>query len=259
MSESITLAQPDGPLTVKVFAPSGREGRFPTAILCIDGFGVRASLEAIAARVAQLGYVVALPDLFYRGGSIFDLAPAGTPHEARALVPIVMGNEEVRAAWRARFFAPATDPANVQRDLGAVLDALAARADVRPGPAGVFGYCMGGNVAFRAGALLPDRIGAVASFHGGNLATDAPDSPHLAAPHLRAEVYVAGAIEDGSFTDEAKARLDAALTAAGVKHVIETYPARHGFCVADMPTFDAAAAERHFSALSGLFERALPA
>ncbi len=257
MTEQATLTFPDGAMTVKLFSGAAPGAKVPPAILCIDGFGTRASIESIAERVAKAGYVVALPDLFHRGGSIFDLAPPGTPHEAKALVPLIMGKDELRAAWGARFSGPATNPANIERDLGAVLDLLAARPDVRPGPAGVFGYCMGGNIALRAAAIFGARIGAAGSFHGGRLATDAPDSPHLGAPKMRGEVYVAGAIEDGSFDDAAKERLGAALTSAGVEHTIETYPARHGFCVPDMPTFDAAAAERHYTALSALFARAL--
>src|SRR5207248_1017527 len=112
-------------------------------------------------------------------------------------------------------------------DTRAFLDHLAAQPDVRPGGVGTTGYCMGGGISLRAAGTYPDRIVAAASFHGSRLATDAPDSPHLLAPKMKARVYVAGAIEDASFTDEMKERLDDALTKAGVDHRIETYPAKH--------------------------------
>jgi hypothetical protein len=103
-------------------------------------------------------------------------------------------------------------------------------------------------------AVLGIRVAAIASFHGGNLATDKPDSPHLFVKSITGRVYVAGAIEDASFPEEQKNRLDKALTEAGVDHLVETYPgARHGFAVPDVPVFDPAASERHWAALFGLF------
>jgi len=97
-----------------------------------------------------------------------------------------------------------------------------------------------------------------ASFHGGNLATDKPDSPHLFVKNITGRVYVAGAIEDASFPEEQKNRLEKALTEAGVDHLVETYPGgRHGFAVPDVPVFDSTAAERHWAALSGLFHETL--
>jgi len=98
------------------------------------------------------------------------------------------------------------------------------------------------------------RIAAAASFHGGNLAeAENPDSPHQMASGIKAAVYVAGAIEDQSFPDEQKNRLEMALTEAGVVHTIETYQAHHGFAVPDFPSFDASAAERHWEAIEQFF------
>ena len=96
-----------------------------------------------------------------------------------------------------------------------------------------------------------------ASYHGGRLATDAPDSPHLLAPKIKSRVYVAGASEDASFTDAMKARLELALTQGGVDHVIETYPAKHGFVLRDTAAHDAAAAERHWQTLLALLHAKL--
>lgn len=112
-------------------------------------------------------------------------------------------------------------------------------------------------MSLTAAGTYPDRITAAASYHGGRLATDDPDSPHLLAPKMRARVYVAGAIEDDSFTDVMKQRLEEALSAAGVDHTIETYPAKHGWVFRDIPVFDAAAAERHWQTMTALFTEAL--
>jgi carboxymethylenebutenolidase len=142
-------------------------------------------------------------------------------------------------------------------DAAAFVEFLSSRADVKGKRFGATGYCMGGNVSLTVAGALPDRFAAVASFHGGNLATDQPDSPHLFVKDITGRVYIAGAIEDAHFTDEQKNRLERALTEAGVDHLVETYPARHGFAVPDLPTFDPTAADRHWAALFRLFRETL--
>jgi carboxymethylenebutenolidase len=138
-------------------------------------------------------------------------------------------------------------------DTHAFLEYLAAQPQVLPGGIGTTGYCMGGLMSLTAAGTYPDRIVAAASYHGGRLATDAPDSPHLLAPKMRARIYVGGAIEDQSFPDEMKERLESALTQAGVDHRIETYQAKHGWVFRDTPVYDAAAAEHHWETLGDLF------
>src|SRR5262249_32556171 len=128
---------------------------------------------------------------------------------------------------------------------------------VKGGGIGTTGYCLGGRVSLLAAGTYPDRIVAAASYHGPYLAKDAPESPHLLAPKMKAKIYVGGAIEDASFPDDMKARLDEALTQAGVDHTIETYPARHGWVLRDTPVYDAACAERHWQTLLALFESRL--
>ena len=142
-------------------------------------------------------------------------------------------------------------------DTRAFFDYLAAQPDVKPGPIGTTGYCMGGLMSLTAAGTYPDRIVATASYHGGRLATDAPDSPHLLAPKIKSRVYVAGAIEDQSFPDDMKERLEEALTRAGVDHEIETYQAKHGWVFRDTPVYDAAAAERHWQTLIEVLEATL--
>jgi carboxymethylenebutenolidase len=124
----------------------------------------------------------------------------------------------------------------------------------------VTGYCMGGRLSLAAAGSFPDRIAAAASFHGAYLATDAPDSPHLLAPQMTAKIYVAGAVEDASFTDAMKQRLTEALAAARVDHTVETYAGlRHGWVPSDTPVHDREGAERHFRELLALFDSALRA
>ena len=228
-----------------MYRPAGGSP-WPAVLVFMDGVGIRPAMLAVGERLAVHGYFVLLPDLFYRSGPY---APMN-PHT-------VFTDPEQRRVLMEKFFALAT-PANVMSDTSAFLAWLAAQPDVRPGRIGTTGYCLGGLMSLTAAGTFPDRIAATASYHGGRLATDAPDSPHLLAPKMRSRVYVAGAIEDQSFTDEMKQRLERALTEAGVDHTIETYRARHGWVLSDTPAYDPAAAERHWQTLLALFEATLP-
>jgi carboxymethylenebutenolidase len=243
---TIDLTTPDGACPTSIFRPEG-SGPWPAVLFFMDGIGVRPALFTMAERLTRHGYLVALPDLYHRAGPY-------TPEEMWALLM----NPETRQQWRERFHASASNPEYFRVDATAVLDHLAQRADVVQPKVGTTGYCMGGSLSLRAAGIFPERVAAAASFHGGNLAGDAPDSPHLLASRMKARVYVAGAVEDASFPDEMKQRLDDALTAAGVDHVVETYAgARHGWAVSDHPSYDEAAAERHWAALAGLLDRTL--
>jgi carboxymethylenebutenolidase len=126
------------------------------------------------------------------------------------------------------------------------------------GGIGTTGYCLGGFMSLTAAGTYPDEIVAAASFHGGRLATDSPESPHLLASKMKARVYVAGAIEDASFPDEMKARLEEAFVTAGVDHTIETYPAKHGWVLRDTPVYDPVCRDRHWYALLDLYSAKLP-
>jgi carboxymethylenebutenolidase len=244
-SSQVTITTADGACAAHVFTPSS-PGPWPGVILFMDGIGIRPALFDMASRLASTGYYVLLPDLFYRAGPY-------TAPDAKQL----FADPELRAAWFKKV-SSAGGQANAMRDTRAFLDHLAAQPDVIQPAVGVTGYCMGGALALAAAGHYPDRIVAAAAFHPGNLAKlDTPDSPHLLAPKIKARVYVAGAIEDQSFPDDMKQRLDDALTSAGVDHVIETYPARHGWVPSDTPVHDAAAAERHWQALEKLFDATL--
>jgi carboxymethylenebutenolidase len=145
----------------------------------------------------------------------------------------------------------------IERDGGAFLDYLAGVAEA---PFGITGYCMGARVALRIAAAYPERVAAVAGFHGGGLVTDEPDSPHRAVGSLKADVYFGHADNDRSNTPAQVATLEEALSESGVRHTSEVYEgAIHGYTMADTPVYDEQAAERHFRELFALLDRTLGA
>lgn len=237
----VTIKTRDGICPASVFAPNEIVGPWPAVIFFMDGFGIRPAMWEMGQRMADRGYFVLLPDLYYRLGSY----PPKNPSQ-------VLADPKLREELMQ--FVTSLDRDRKISDATAFIEFLTSRPEVKGNRFGATGYCMGGNAALTAAGAFPDRFAAVASFHGGNLATDQPDSPHLFAGKIRARVYVAGAIEDASFPEEQKNRLEKALTDAGVDHLVETYPARHGFAVPDLPVFDPAAAERHWAASFKLFE-----
>jgi carboxymethylenebutenolidase len=236
----IEIKTRDGTCPSYVYRPAG-EGPWPAVLVFMDGLAIRPAMLELGERLATLGYYVLLPDLFYRSGPYEPM----DPHT-------VFSDPEKRKVLLEKFFAPAT-PANIMSDTRAFLDYLASQPQVKPGGIGTTGYCMGGLMSLTAAGTYPDQIVAAASYHGGRLATDAPDSPHLLAAKIRARIYIAGAIEDQSFPDDMKERLERALTDAGVDHKIETYQAKHGWVFRDTPVYDAAAAARHWDTLGELF------
>lgn len=240
----ITIETRDGSCPSYVFRPAAG-GSWPAVLVYMDGLGIRPPMLEVGERLATYGYYVLLPDLFYRSGPYEPM----DPHT-------VFSDPEKRKVLMEKFFGPAT-PANIMSDTRTFLDYLAAQSDVRQGGIGTTGYCMGGLMSLTAAGTYPDRIAATASYHGGRLATDAPDSPHRLAAKIRSRVYVAGAIEDQSFPDDMKQRLEDALTEAGVDHKIETYQAKHGWVFRDTPVYDAAAAERHWQTMVALFDAKL--
>jgi carboxymethylenebutenolidase len=143
-------------------------------------------------------------------------------------------------------------------DSAAYADFLLARPEVKGPAIGTTGYCLGGRMSLVAAGGLGRKIAAAASFHGGRLAVAGdPSSPHLLADRITAMVYVAGAKDDDSFTTEQADLLETALTAAGVDHTLDYYPARHGFAVPDNPTYNAQANTRHWEALHELYRARL--
>lgn len=242
--EKVEITTKDGVCPSYVFRPQGT-GPWPAVLVFMDGVGIRPAMLEIGERLSTHGYFVLLPDLFYRHG----------PYGPLNAQEIFTNPEKIK--WLRETMFPHAQPAKILADTETFLAWLADQRDVKPGPIGTTGYCMGGMLSLMAAGTYPDRIAAAASYHGGRLATDAPDSPHLLAPKIKARVYVAGASEDMFFTDEMKALLEEALTKAGVDHVVETYPARHGWVLRDTPVHDAACTERHWKTLVALLDAKL--
>lgn len=242
----IQIRTEDGMCPASVFEPSTGAGPWPGVLMYMDGVGYRPAMFDIGQKLADAGYVVLLPNLFYR----IDFTPVDPK--------LAFSDPEIRKDLMTRVMPAASIP-NIMRDTKAFLAYLASYPKVRDGKIGTTGYCMGGRLSIAAAGTFPDRITAAASYHASRLATDDPESPHRLAPKMRARVYVAGAIEDAGFDDEQKERFAKALADAGVDHVVETYPARHGWVPADMPVHDAAQTERHWGTLLKLFDETLSA
>ena len=243
--ELISIAAPDGECPGHVFTPHG-QGRWPGVILFMDGFGIRPTLFNMAQRLADAGYVVLLPDLFYRIG----------PYEPLDLTK-VFSSGDVRAAVAERI----GHPTNLQlavNDTASFVACLESRDDVSGRGLGATGYCMGGAFALASAGVYPDHIVAAASFHGGNLVTSSPVSPHALAPAMKGSIYVAAAENDPSYPPEMAAELEKALSLAGVDHRCEVYEgAVHGWTMPDTPRYNHEAAERHWRKLFEFFSRML--
>jgi carboxymethylenebutenolidase len=244
MVHKIEIKTRDGHCPSFVFRPAGN-GPWPAVLIFMDGLGIRPAVLEIGERLSAHGYYALLPDLFYRSGPYAPMDPHA-----------IFGDPTQRKILMDKYFALATQ-ANIMSDTRAFLDYLAAQPEVQRGAIGTTGYCMGGFMSLSAAGTYPDRIAATASYHGGRLATDAAESPHLLAPRIKSRVYIAGAIEDQSFPDEMKKRLEAALSEANIDHKIETYPAKHGWVFRDTPSYDAAAGERHWQTMLALFDATL--
>jgi carboxymethylenebutenolidase len=236
----VQIPTADGHSNASLHIPDS-EGPHPGVLMFPDAGGLREIFRQMGDHLAGLGFVTLIPDTYYRAGdwAPFNIATVFTDKEERARLGSLMGsltNEAILA------------------DAGAYAEFLLGRPEVSGERIGTTGYCLGGYMSMVTATGLGETIGAAASFHGGRLAVaDVPTSPHLAAEGIRATVYVAGAQKDNSFTAEQAELLDNALTAAGVDHTVEFYPAEHGFAVADNPTYDAVAAARHWAALAHLY------
>ncbi len=249
---TIQIPTPDGPCTTEVVTPDGN-GPWPAVILFFDAAGLRPAQTRIAQRIAASGYVVLQPDLFHRS------PPLSTFLEGEVTLGALMKvfqTPDLRGTFMAKYYMPALDYTNLEKTVGAVLDHIAARPDVK-GRVGTTGYCMGGNASVRTATIFGDRIAATAAFHPGGLVTDQPDSPHTRAKAIKSRVYLAPAT--GDLPPEAEAKLRGKLDAAHVRFEIEHYDAKHGYAVDDASVYDAAAAERHYAALDRLYAETLRA
>jgi carboxymethylenebutenolidase len=244
-TKDVRIKTPDGIADAAIFYPEDR-GSWPGVLIWPDVVSLRPVFREIGRRLAGAGYVVLVPNLYYR------VRPA----------PVVEGAFDFSKPEDRAKLAPlraTVTPDGTARDALAYLgflDGLPQTA--RDRKMGVQGYCMGGPLSFQTAAAAPERIGAVASFHGGGLAYDRPNSPHLLIPRTRAEYLVLVADNDDRQDPAAKDTLRAALAAAGRPGKVEVYRgAAHGWTVRGSQVYDETAAERAWSELLALYRRAL--
>jgi carboxymethylenebutenolidase len=245
---------------VEVTTPAGvcdaalihpQKGSWPGVILFSDVFGLRPTMRDMARRLAADGFTVLVPNPFYRTAK-----PPGLS------LDFDFGNPADRAKMDV-LRAPLTSDA-VMQDAAAYVKFLDSQGPVdKSAKMGAFGYCMGGSMTMQAAAANPGRIGAGASFHGGGLVTDKPDSPHLLVPKMKAQFYFGIAMNDDARQPDAKSMLNEAFKAARLRAKIEVYDGcLHGWCVKDMPLasgkpiYNEAQAERAWGELKNLFQRA---
>jgi carboxymethylenebutenolidase len=237
----VTVKTSDGTCDAVLFHPAG-EGHWPAVLIWPDIMGLRPAFRDMGKRLAGQGYVVLVPNPFYRS----------------AKAPVIgdnfdFSNPEQRNRLMGYRGAMSND--GIDSDAKAYLAFLDAQPQTAKGKkAGVQGYCMGGALAFRTAAAVSNRIGAVGSFHGGNgLVTDKPDSPHLLIPKTHAVFLVLQAQNDDAQQPKVKDDLKAAFAAAGKQATVEVYHANHGWCVPGGQVYDQGEAERAWTALSVLY------
>jgi carboxymethylenebutenolidase len=244
-TKTLPIATADGQADAFAAFPD-RGQRHPGVLMYSDAFGVRPVLEEMARELAEHGYYVLVPNLYYRHG------PAPVIE-----LPEHIG-EEIRPAIIAQLMPliEAHTTERVLRDADAYLRFLATQPEVSAGPAAVIGYCMGAALAMRTATAHPDQVAAVAGFHPGFLVTDAPDSPHRLVPQLTAEVHLG--LAENDMRPEAISQLNQALDAAGVHYTTEIYPGTiHGYTMSDTDAFDPSALQHHWDRLLPLLDRTL--
>lgn len=250
MSEkAVEIRTADGTCDGILYATEDGKKR-PGVIHYPDIMGIRPSHQAMAKRLSEAGYTVLLANPFYRTtrGATFDFTPnfAGDP----------------RTMQRFGELAGPLPPEAMERDASALVDFLSKQSTVSEAKIGAVGYCFTGQEALRTAAVRPDKVGAIASFHGGGLFTDKPTSPHLSLSRIPkadgAFLYFAHAVNDHSMPKEAIEKFEAALKSWGGKYESETYAdALHGWTVADSAAYKQPQADRAFGKMTGVFATAL--
>ena len=251
VEKNVEIKTPDGTCDAAFIHPAS--GAHPAVIIWPDAFGLRPSMRDMAKRLAAGGYSVLVPNPFYRVAKspVFeDASKVDFQKERPKITPLM---------------ASITADGTVERDAPAFVAWLDMQKEVdRNKKIGTQGYCMGGGLVVRTAAAVPSRIGAGASFHGGGLVTDRPNSPHLLAPKIKARMYFGIATNDDMQQPDAKTKLKEAFDAAKVPAEIEVYSmAQHGWCVPDMPAgangpiYKMDDAERAWAKLVELYKAAL--
>jgi carboxymethylenebutenolidase len=233
----------DGTADALLVRPESRDP-LPAVINLTDGLGFRQAFADQSKRIAEHGYVVLTPNIFYRTSKlpVFDFEPD-------------FASERTRQRF-GELKAPLT-PDAMARDGSAYVHFLASQTFVSSGPMGVVGFCFAGQFALRVAAARPDRIGAAGSFHGGGLFTNTDESPHLVLPQVKARLYFGHASNDQSMPAAAIEKFEHALEAWGGSHESETYPARHGWMIPGREVHDPTQSARGFAKLMELLDDTL--
>ena len=244
MSETkVEVKAADGTAEGFLFMPSSGNGPWPGVVYLTDIMGIRPAYHALAQRLADQGFVVLMPNVFYRGTKlpVLDFVPQ-------------MGEERTMKRMGELFQSAGRQDGAGRRGLCR----LAAQAAEREGgKVGVVGYCFTGSMTLRT-AGSAGKIAAAISFHGGGLYTDQPNSPHRLLPKITASVYTGHAINDRSMPAEVIAKFEAALTDWSGKGESETYDALHGWCIPGRPEiYKESEAERAFHKMVGVLKAAL--
>ena len=241
---NVEVATPDGTADCYFVHPSS--GAWPGVLIWPDALGLRPAFEQMARRLAESGYAVLVVNPYYRTEKAPVVAEGATFRDEavrQKIFPLMRSLTPERTVTDAAAFV-------------GFLDSREAVAKDRR--MGTTGYCMGGSMTMRTAAAFPDRIGAGASFHGGRLVTDGPDSPHRLVGKMRAHYLFAIAENDDAKDPDAKTALRTAFDAAGLPAEIEVYAGTlHGWCPPDSAVYDEAQAERAWSRMLALFEAAL--
>jgi carboxymethylenebutenolidase len=243
IEKEVEIPNAGGTVDGFLYQPEGT-GRWPGVIHYPDIMGIRPQNRGMAKRLAEKGFVVLLPNPYYRTGKapLFDFVPNFT---------------DPRTINRFKELAGPLTPEVMESDGSAYVDFLAKQPSVGGTAMGVIGYCFSGAMALRTAAARPDKIAATASFHGGRLFLDAPDSPHTVLSKVKAQLFFAHAEADDSMPKEAIEKFDAALKAWGGKFESETFPARHGWTVPGTPVYNEQQADRAFEKLVDLLKATL--
>jgi len=250
---NVEIKTPDGVCDAGFIHPNA--GSHPGVLIWPDAFGLRPAVREMGKRLAAEGYSVLVPNPFYRSGK--------APSLGLDTASFSFQNTDDMATLR-KLMGGVNTAGNPEKDAVAFIAFLDAQKQVNTSKKiGTQGYCMGGPLVMRTAAAVSNRVGAGASFHGGGLVTDNPNSPHLLAPKMKARMYIGVASNDDSREPNAKDKLREAFTAAKVPAEIEVYQSLHGWCMPDMPAeagkpiYNKPDAEKAWSKLLALYKAAL--